>query len=162
MVSRVADHIIREYKTEDIVLVILLKGGVFFGVDLARLLAEQRNKGQVYMEFLRVASYGNRRDSSGDVRIEMDIQQTIRDKDVIVVDEVADTCQTLAAVINYLRSKGPRSLKVCVAIEKICPNRRQDVQLDFIGFGMVEGFLVGYGLDHEGARRADCFIERLD
>jgi hypoxanthine phosphoribosyltransferase len=161
MVDRVAEAIVKDAKNEEMVLVILLKGGAWFGVDLSRALEKRISSHNLYVEFMRVASYGDRRESSGDVRIEMDIERSVRGRNVIIVDEVADTRNTLAKVKEHLLGKEPRSLKICVAVDKTAECRRPEVALDYVGFSNVEGFLVGYGMDDKGTCRGVSQIELL-
>lgn len=161
MVERVASEIARDSGEEEIVLIILLKGGAWFGVDLSRALERRKETHNLYIEFMRVASYGDRRASSGDVRIEMDIQNSVRDRNVVIVDEVADTRHTLAKVREYLLNKEPRSLKICVAVDKTAECRRPEVKLDYVGFANAEGFLIGYGMDDQGTCRGIPQIEIL-
>ena len=166
MVRRVAKQIIDAYNGQDIVLVVLLKGGVYFGVDLHRALSASKKVGDVFIEFFRINSYGDDRTSRevrvADIEPEVDLQRSIQGKHVIVVDEVADTRKSLAVVMAYLLSRNPASLRICVAVNKSGAVKRPDVPLDFIGFDNVTGFLVGYGLDDQGKRRGDYFIESLD
>lgn len=159
MVERLADAIARDYEGEELVLVILLKGGAWFGIDLSRALERRSSRGKVYIEFMRVSSYGDQRESSGDVKIEMDVQRSIRGRHVLVIDDVADTRFTLVKVREHLLIKEPRSLRVCLAFDKTRKCQRPDVSLDYVGFTNVEGFLVGYGLDDQGACRGYLSLE---
>lgn len=160
MVNRVARQIHAAHDPrKTIVLILLLKGGMFFGVDLARAL-EKLRPGKIYIEEIRVSSYGKGRTSSGNVRILMDIERSIHGRNAIVVDDVADTCNTIAEIAARLLRHGPRKLQFCVAVDKVCAKRCPDVKLDFVGFREVEGFLVGNGLDLKGTHRGDERILR--
>lgn len=152
-VQRLARQIVKDYGEKEIVLVILLKGALYFGVDLSRAIQRRRKTDKLYIEFMRVKSYGNAKKSSGVVEIIQDVERSIVDRHVIIIDDVADTCQTLATVKEHLRRKKPRSMRFCVMFSKTDQSKRVRINLDYIGLH-VEGFLVGNGLDDKGASRA--------
>lgn len=163
MVKRMAQKIIADAGQQDIVLIILLKGACWFGVDLSRAIERcmtkrrkltSLKKPRLYTEFMRVSSYEDKQESSGVVRIEMDIQRSIKGKKAIIVDDVADTRQTLAKVRSHLLDKEPSSLKIAVAVDKTSKSQRPELKLDYVGFANVENWLVGYGMDYQGIGRA--------
>ncbi|MBM5789569.1 hypoxanthine phosphoribosyltransferase [Candidatus Parcubacteria bacterium] len=156
-----AQEISRDYEGKSVVLVGLLKGAFMFlrdlGVALERIRGEGRGVHEVYIEFLSVGSYGGGHES-GTLKLDLDIRYAVRGKHVILVEDVADTCNTLAWVVEHLQKKEPASLRVCVLIEKSDAHRYL-VALHYVGFARDRlPFLGGYGLDDDGARRCDLNI----
>lgn len=159
MVERVADAIVRDVGDEKLVLVIILNGGMWFGVDLTRALEDRREQRNLYIDTMRVESYPTDNRQSG-IRILSDIRWPIRERHVLVVDEVADTRYTLGKVLEHLKAKEPASLRIAVAIDKKDECLRTDVRLDYVGFLDASGWLVGYGMDDRGTSRGLRHIER--
>jgi len=122
-------------------LVAALKGAFVFMADFARALA-----GTVTCDFLSVGSYDGRRETSGQIRITKDIEQSIHGRDVVLVEDILDTGLTLAAVQKLLRSRHPRSLRTVCLLDKPA-RRRVPVTVDYVGFTIGDDFVVGYGLD---------------
>lgn len=141
-VDEIAAQIESEYKGKEIILICILKGSVFFTVDLAK-----RINGDVKIEFIRVSSYNEGTESSGEIKMKLDLKDSIQGKDVIVVEDIIDTGRTLSYLIKYLKMKKPNSLKLCALLDK--PERRikKDVKVDYTGFQIPDEFVVGYGLD---------------
>lgn len=141
-VDEIAAQIESEYKGKEIILICILKGSVFFTVDLAK-----RINGDVKIEFIRVSSYNEGTESSGEIKMKLDLKDSIKGKDVIVVEDIIDTGRTLSYLIKYLKMKKPNSLKLCALLDK--PERRikKDVKVDYTGFQIPDEFIVGYGLD---------------
>lgn len=141
-VEEIASQIESEYKGKEIILICILKGSVFFTVDLAK-----RINGDVKLEFIRVSSYNEGTESSGEIKMKLDLKDSIQGKDVIVVEDIIDTGRTLSYLIKYLKMKKPNSLKLCTLLDK--PERRikKDVKVDYTGFQIPDEFVVGYGLD---------------
>jgi hypoxanthine phosphoribosyltransferase len=120
----------------------VLKGAVFFVADLARAIEHE-----VSLDFLSAASYGATTESSGEIRLTMDIDQEIAGRDVLLVEDIVDTGLTVAWLCDHLRQRGPRSLRVATLLDK--PRRRvQQVELAYVGFSIPDEFVVGYGLDY--------------
>lgn len=140
-VDEIAKQIEEEYKGKEITLVCILKGSVFFTVDLAK-----RINGDVKLEFIRVSSYNDGTESSGEIKMKLDLKDSIQGKDVIVIEDIIDTGRTLSYLIEYLKMKKPNSVKLCALLDK--PDRRTiDVKVDYTGFQIPDKFVVGYGLD---------------
>lgn len=141
-VNEIAKQIEDEYKGKEITLICILKGSVFFIVDLAK-----RINGDVKLEFIRVSSYNEGTESSGEIKMKLDLQESIKGKDVIVIEDIIDTGRTLSYLIEYLKIKQPNSLKLCALLDK--PERRvkKNVKVDYTGFQIPDEFVVGYGLD---------------
>lgn len=160
-VKTLAEEIVQKYGRATIVLVGLLKGGAWLLTDLSRAIERRREGGLLCLDFMRLSSYpDDERQSSGQVRMEMDTQYSVQGKHVIIVDDVAETCQTVAEGKRYLLTKGPASVEICVLVNKDCP-RLATVNLDYVGFDHVPGnlFLGGYGMnDNEGGLRGLPYI----
>ena len=142
-IDEIAKQIEKEYKGKEITLICILKGSVFFTVDLAK-----RINGDVKLEFIRVSSYNDGTESSGEIKMKLDLKDSIQGKDVIVIEDIIDTGRTLAYLIEYLKMKKPNSVKLCALLDK--PDRRViDVKVDYTGFQIPDKFVVGYGLDFD-------------
>ncbi len=155
-VKELADQICSDYKGKEPVLIGVLNGAVFFIADLARQMAIPTK-----MDFVRAASYGSGMTSSGTVRLTKDVEIPIRGKSVILVEDIVDTGLTLSHIVKILEKKGPESIRICAFIDKL---ERRDiaVTVDYCGFQVEEGFIVGYGLDHDEKYRhlSDIYILR--
>lgn len=125
-------------------LVCVLKGGVIFLSDLSRALTIPHE-----LDFMAISSYGGKRvETSGVVRIIMDLNANIENRHVLVVEDIIDTGHTLNYMIDILNARNPASLKICALLNK--PARRdKDIQLDYVGFDIPNEFVVGYGLDFD-------------
>ena len=142
-IKELANQIMKDYKDEEILILCVLKGGMFFTVDLAK---EIKNK--VEFEFIKLSSYGDARVSSGKVEIQQNIAGKIEGKNVLVVEDIIDTGITMNFLKDYLKSFGPKTVKIATFLNK--PERRKaDVEIDYIGFDVPNKFIVGYGLDVE-------------
>lgn len=142
-VERLGREIGREYQGKDTVLVGILKGSFIFLADLVRTLSIP-----VEIDFIRAASYGRGRVSTGEVSILKDIELSIQGRHVLIVEDIVDTGVTLNVIYDHLREKGPSSLKICALIDKK-ERREVEIGVDFAGFEVERGFLVGYGLDFD-------------
>ena len=150
--AKLGKEISKDYKGKDLVVICLLKGGVMFTTDLVKHIETK-----VYLDFLTASSYKNEEESSGNVEIKSDISIDIRDKDVLIVDDIFDTGHTMKNIYNYLNTKSPKSLKTCVLLDK--PERREvDFDVDYVGKEIDNLFVVGYGLDYEGFYRNIPYI----
>lgn len=140
-IDDLAGRIDADYQGREIVMIAILKGSVLFVADLARAV-----KTPTLIDFMRVASYGAGTCSSGVIEIRKDIEIDISGRDVLIVEDIIDSGRTLHALRELLQAKGPASLKICSLIDK--KSRREvDIQADYVGFNMTDGFIVGYGLD---------------
>ena len=130
------------YNGEEVHLVSVLKGGVFFTCQLAKRLTVP-----VSLDFMSVSSYGAGTTSSGQVQITKDLSEDITGRHVIVVEDIVDSGRTLSYLLENLKSRKPKSLKLCTLLDK--PERRvTDVHVDYTGFEIPDEFVVGYGLDY--------------
>lgn len=142
-ISELGEQISRDYEGESITLLCILKGSVFFTTELAK-----RITVPVYLDFMSVSSYGSSTESSGEVRILKDLDGSIEGKNILVVEDIIDTGRTLASLLEILRQRGPKSLKLCTLLDK--PDRRvTEVAVDYTGFEIPEEFVVGYGMDYD-------------
>ena len=140
--DEIAGKIMEDYKGKDIVFLCILKGSVFFTVELAK-----RIKNNVQFEFIEVSSYKGH-ESTGKININKDITETIRGKDVIIIEDIIDTGRTLSFLKEYLLEKMPSTLKICTLLDK--PSRREKpIEADYLGFTIENKFVIGYGLDDE-------------
>lgn len=140
-VKEIADQISNDYRGTEPILVGILKGSIIFMADLMRDLTIP-----VQMDFIRAASYGSKMQSSGTVRVTKDIELPIQGKPVILIEDIVDSGLTLAYIKELLEGRGAASLKICALIDKL-ERRERHVLVDYCGFEVQEGFLVGYGLD---------------
>jgi hypoxanthine phosphoribosyltransferase len=141
-VQEMGREISRDYAGREPHLVGVLKGACTFMTDLARAIDIP-----ITMDFIAVSSYGAATKTSGEVRLVKDLDQGLEGRDLIVVEDIVDTGLTLNYLLNVLRARGPRSLKVAALLSK--PSRRLvEVQADYVGFTIEDRFVVGYGLDY--------------
>lgn len=141
-IKELGKKISEDYKGKTVSVVCILKGGIMFMVDLVKEI-----RVPVTMDFMAVTSYGNETSSSGVVKIIKDLDESIEGKDVIVVEDIIDSGRTLSYLVQILRDRRPKSLKICTLLDK--PDRRvADVDVDYIGFPIPDEFVVGYGLDY--------------
>lgn len=142
-IQAIGDQISKDYAGKQVHLVCVLKGGSFFMCELAK-----RITVPVSLDFMSVSSYGSDTKSCGVVKIVKDLDESIKDKDVIVVEDIVDSGRTLSYLMEMLRDRGPRSLSLCTLLDK--PERRViDVKVDYTGFAIPDEFVVGYGLDYD-------------
>jgi hypoxanthine phosphoribosyltransferase len=146
-VAELAEEISRDYRGREPVLIGVLKGAFIFMADLIRCL-----KVPCVIDFVRVASYGSGSTSSGNVVIKKDIETDITGKDVLIIEDIVDTGITMRFLVERLKEKNPRSLKVCAFIDKRA-RREVEFEADYVGFTMEDGFIVGYGLDFDEKSR---------
>lgn len=140
---------------QDLLLVTVLKGAVFFVTDLARAIPLP-----VQMEFMAVSSYGSSTSSSGVVRILKDLDRDISGRDVLIVEDIVDSGLTLSWLLRNLATRNPRSLRVCALMRK--PEAvRADVDIAYVGFDIPNEFVVGYGLDYAERYRDLPYIGTL-
>ena len=142
-IQAMGEQISRDYAGKQVHLICVLKGGSFFLCELAK-----RITVPVSLDFMSVSSYGGGTESKGVVKIVKDLDESIRDKDVLVVEDIVDSGRTLSYLLEMLRSRGPKSLRLCTLLDK--PDRRVvDVDVDYTGFQIPDEFVVGYGLDYD-------------
>ncbi|GAB4500031.1 MAG: hypoxanthine phosphoribosyltransferase [Anaerolineales bacterium] len=156
-VAELGEQISADYHGQDLLLICILRGGVPFMVDLSRHITVPH-----MMDFMAVSSYGvGRRESSGSARVTLDLQMDIRDHNVLLVEDIVDSGHTIAAVLQMLGTRQPKSLKVCALLDK--PERREaHVPIDYLGFTIPNKFVFGYGLDLDEYHRNLPFVGVVD
>ena len=141
-IRELGEKISKEYEGKQIHLICVLKGGVFFMCELAK-----RITVPVSMDFMCVGSYGDGTKSSGVVRLAKDLDESIENKEVLIVEDIIDSGNTLYYLMDVLRQRKPASLRLCTLLDE--PDRRvKDVHVDWTGFEIPDEFVVGYGLDY--------------
>lgn len=142
-INEVAGMINKDYEGKEVHLICILKGGVFFTCELAKRLTVP-----VSMDFMSVSSYGADTKSSGVVRIIKDLDEPLQDKEVLIVEDIIDSGRTLSYLIEVLKQRGPKSIRLCTLLDK--PERRvkKQVHVDYTCFTIPDEFVVGYGLDY--------------
>lgn len=152
-VAELAARISHDYaRRQPLLLIGVLKGSFIFLADLSRRLTVPHS-----VDFIALSSYGNATTSSGEVRLMMDLRQTIAGKHVLVVEDIVDTGHTLAYLLRILRARQPASLETCTLVHK--PSRREvEVKLDYLGFDIPDKWVVGYGLDYADQFRTLPYI----
>jgi hypoxanthine phosphoribosyltransferase len=142
-VKRMAAELRRDFPTEPLHLIGVLKGSIFFLADLARELG-----GEVSFDFMAVSSYGKGTDSTGEVKMIKDLDVSIEGRSVIVVEDILDTGLTLKYLLRLFEERKPKHLRVAVLLDKV-ERRIADVRADYTGFPIPNEFVVGYGLDFD-------------
>lgn len=156
-VKELGAQISGDYIDCDLLLICILRGGVPFLVDLSRSISTPH-----MIDFMAVSSYGTgRRETSGSARVTLDLQTDIRGKDVLLVEDIVDSGHTIAAVLQMLETRQPKSLKICALLDK--PERREaHVPIDYLGFSIPNKFVFGYGLDLDEYHRNLPFVGVVD
>lgn len=141
---------------DELLLVGLLRGSVIFLSDLAR----EIDIDDVKLDFMTVSSYGSSMESSRDVKIKKDLEEDIKGRDVLIVEDIIDTGFTLSKVKEMLNLREPNSLRICTLLDK--PERREvEVNVDFIGYKIPDEFVVGYGIDYAEKHRNLKFVGKV-
>ncbi len=153
-ISEMARKIDRDYQGREIFMIGILKGSFLFIADLIREIQTP-----AIVDFMRIASYGSETQSSGIIEFRKDIELSIKGRDILIVEDIVDSGQTLSALLERLRQREPASLKVCTLVDKKAA-RVTEVPVDYVGFHLDDGFIVGYGLDWDEKYRdlADIFL----
>ncbi len=142
-VQRIAKQIEEDYEGKEVLFVGLLKGSVAFMADLIKAYTKTCT-----IDFMAVSSYGSGTESTGRVNIIKDLSQSIVGKDIVIVEDIIDSGNTLSFIKAYFAAKNANSVKICTLLNK--PERRVvDIDVDYIGFEIPDEFVVGYGLDYD-------------
>ena len=154
-IKAMGEQISHDYAGKSIHMICVLKGGSFFMCELAK-----RITVPVSLDFMSVSSYGSDTKSSGVVKIVKDLDESIQDKDVLVVEDIVDSGRTLSYLMEMLRDRKPASLHLCTLLDK--PDRRVvSVNVDYTGFQIPDKFVVGYGLDYDQRYRNLPYIGEI-
>jgi len=141
-IEELGKQISEDYAGKEVHLICILKGSVFFTCELAK-----RITVPVTLDFMSVSSYGDGTTSSGRVKIAKDLDESLEGKEVIVIEDIIDSGNTLFYLMDVLSMRNPASLKLCTLLDK--PDRRvKDVKVEYVGFTIPDEFVVGYGLDY--------------
>jgi len=142
------------YGEDEILLVGVLKGSFLFFADLSRQITST-----VIVDFVRLASYGSETRSSGIVEMRKDLEISVKGRDVLIVEDIVDSGLTLESLYHRLLLRQPNSLRICTLIDKRS-RREVDIEADFVGFSLDDGFIIGYGLDYDERFRnlADIYL----
>ena len=142
-IAELGEQISRDYEGKEIFLICILKGASFFACELAKRITVPVN-----IDFMKVSSYGGGTVSSGQVSIKMDVSESIAGKEVLIVEDIIDSGNTLNLLPKILMERGPKSIRLCALLDK--PDRREvDVKMDYVGFRIPDKFVVGYGIDYD-------------
>jgi hypoxanthine phosphoribosyltransferase len=150
--AELASQISADYEGQNLLLVCILKGGMVFLADLMRHLTIPHE-----IDFMAVSSYGASTESTGIVRILMDLETNIQGRNVLIVEDIIDTGRTLKYITENLKTRRPASLRICTLLNK--PARRTiEIPLDYVGFEIPNKFVIGYGLDYAEIYRNLPFV----
>ena len=150
-ISELGAQISEDYAGKDIHMICVLKGGSFFMCELAK-----RVDLPVSIDFMSVSSYGGT-ESTGVIKIVQDLTETVKDRQVLIVEDIVDSGRTLSHLAKMLNERGAEDVKICTLLDK--PDRRvADVKVDYVGFTIPDEFVVGYGLDYDQKYRTLPYI----
>ena len=142
-IAELGEQISRDYEGKEIFLICIVKGASFFACELAKRITVPVN-----IDFMKVSSYGGGTVSSGQVSIKMDVSESIAGKDVLIVEDIIDSGNTLNLLPKILMERGPKSIRLCALLDE--PDRREgDGKMNYVGFRIPDKFVVGYGLDYD-------------
>lgn len=143
-IAEIGAEITERFAGEEITLICILKGSIFFTTELAK-----RIDLPMVLDFMKVSSYGAATESSGVINVKQDLEYDIEGKNVIIVEDIIDSGNTLSHLQKLLRTRNPKSLTLCTLLDK--PERRvvDDVVVDYTGFVIPDKFVIGYGLDYD-------------
>lgn len=141
-IIELAEQISKEYEGKELHIICILKGSIFFTCELAKRLTIP-----VTLDFMSVSSYGSDTKSSGVIKIAKDLDESILGRDILVIEDIVDSGNTLSYLLEMLQSRKPSSMKLCTLLDKP-ERRRKPVHVDYTGFEIPDEFVVGYGLDY--------------
>ena len=156
-IDELALEIQNDYLNKDILVICILKGSLFFTVDLTKRI----NNHKLEIDFMRISSYGDELISSGNINIIKDLESDINGRDVLIVEDIIDSGNTLYYLKDILEKRNPKSLKICTLLDKKS-RRVKNIVPDYIGFEIENKFVVGYGLDYKDCFRNLPFIGYVD
>ena len=143
-VAELGKQLTNDYRGKDLLVIGLLKGSVVFMSDLIRAMDTDMT-----IDFMVASSYGDSTESSGTIKISLDIKQNLKGKHVLIVEDILDTGTTLSFIRDIIRLRQPESVKICTLLDKDkIVARKVDIRADYVGFPVDDRFIVGYGLDY--------------
>ena len=154
-IKEMGKQLMEEYKGKELTFICILKGSIFFTADLAKSI-----DGDVRVDFVRVSSYDGE-NSTGEIKMKLDLKDSIQGKDVIIIEDIIDTGRTLKYLKEYLKIKQPNSLKVCTLLDKK-ERRVCDMEADYVGFTIPDKFVIGYGMDYDEKYRNLTYIGYIE
>lgn len=155
-IKEMGEQITKDYEGKEVLVIIVLRGAVFFAMDLIKHLDLD-----LTFDFIQVSSYGAATESSGKITLKKDIEENIEGRHVLIVEDIIDTGLTMEYLINHLKAKNPASLKSAILVSK--PSRRTiDVPVEYIGFEVPNHYIVGYGFDKDNHYRNLPYIVRWE
>ena len=141
-IAQLGEQITKDFEGKEIHLICILKGGAFITCELSKNISLPLS-----IDFMSVSSYGNETVSTGRIKIIKDLDDPVEGKDVLIVEDIIDSGNTLDYLVRLLESRKPNSIKICTLLDK--PERRiTEVEVDYVGFQIPDKFVVGYGLDY--------------
>lgn len=156
-IDELALEIQNDYLNKDILVICILKGSLFFTVDLTKRIKNHK----LEIDFMRISSYGDELISSGNINIIKDLESDINGRNVLIVEDIIDSGNTLYYLKDILEKRNPKSLKICTLLDKKS-RRVKNIVPDYIGFEIENKFVVGYGLDYKDCFRNLPFIGYVD
>ncbi|HLS54306.1 MAG TPA: hypoxanthine phosphoribosyltransferase [Tissierellaceae bacterium] len=154
-IKELGEQITKDYKGKDLLVVGILKGAVVFMSELCKHI-----KLPLKIDFMAVSSYGESATSTGEVKIIKDLDFSVENKDILVVEDIIDTGLTLAYLTDNLKKRGANSVKIATLLDKV-DRRNIEVKVDYLGFEIPDEFIVGYGLDYAEQYRNFPFVAAL-
>jgi len=155
-IAEIGAELSKDYEGKEVLLICVLRGGVFFACELAKHLTVP-----VRLDFMCVSSYGSGTESKGTVKIIKDLDENIEGKHVIIAEDIVDSGNTLSTLMKILKVRRPASLKLCTLLDK--PDRRVvEIEADYTCFTIPDKFVVGYGLDYDQRYRNLPYIGEIE
>ena len=149
--EEMANEIDKEYNGEEIIAICVLRGAIYFFVDLTK-----KMKTPIEVDFIKISSYSGT-ESTGEIKKTLDITENIEGRNVLIIEDIIDTGHTLKYLKDYLLTKNPKSLKIAVLVDKE-ERREVNVPVDFVGFKIPNKYIVGYGFDYNNSYRSLPYI----
>ncbi len=154
--KELGEQISKDFEGEPVYLICTLRGAVVWMGDIMKAI-----KNDTEIDFIQASSYGSSTTSSGVVKIKKDLEGEIYGKNVIIVEDIIDTGNTLSKLVEYLKDRNPKCIKICTLLDK--PARRvADIKADYVGFEIDDLFVIGYGLDYDQKFRNLPYISYLE
>lgn len=154
-ITELAEQIDKDYLGREITIVCVMRGAVFFGVELTL-----KMKTKLKYEFITISSYEGE-NSTGEVILRTDLRESIEGKDVLIVEDIIDTGRSMKYLLEHLKSKNPRTLKVCALANKV-ERREVEVPIDYLGFEVPNKYIVGFGFDIDNNYRNLPYVATLE
>lgn len=155
-IQEMAEEIDRDYEGKSILAICVLRGAIYFAVDLTK---KMKNT-SIEIDFVRVSSYSGI-ETTGKIDLTLDVSEDLKDRDVLIIEDIIDTGYTLSFLKKHILEKNPRSLKVAVLADKE-ERRRVPVDVDYVGFKIPSKYIVGYGFDYNNTCRNLNYIGTLE